>query len=201
MSEKLYSAGIMSQSFWFNEIKQLLSLKKDGYDEGEIKRMVTEENLFGAPNEYRAKRIYGYLSGRVNVIEDELSELFFSSDLSTQKLINLISVIRKDRLFFEFLYEVYREKIIIGEKKLDLSDGRSFFNHKETQDEMLSAWKDTTKRRVQSAYFNFMTEANLIRSEGQNNYTITPQLLDISLERYLTAHGEAAIVKAVTGDY
>ena len=46
-----------------------------------------------------------------------------------------------------------------------------------------------------------MTEANLLRSEGKKNYIITPPLLDIALERYLQAHGEAAIVKAITGEY
>lgn len=201
MSEKKYSAGIMSQAFWFNEFKQYLNLIKNGYSTDELKKEVIEDNLFGAPNEYRAKRMYGYISNRANDLEDNLLNLFFSSDLATQKIINLITVIRKDRLFFEFLYEVYREKIIIGEEKLDLADGKTFFNHKETQDDSLAEWKDTTKRRVQSAYFNFMTEANLLRSEGQKDYTITPPLLDIALERYLQSHGEAAIVKAVTGEY
>ena len=196
-----YSAGIMAQSFWFSEFKQFLNLIKKESNADEIKRIVIEENLFGAPNEYRAKRMYGYISNRVNVIEAELRNLFFSSDLATQKIINLISILRKDRLFFEFLYEVYREKIIIGEEKLDLADGKTFFNHKETQEDALAEWTDATKRRVQSAYFNFMTESNLLRSEGQKDYTITPPLLDIALERYLQANGETAIVKAITGEY
>ena len=201
MSEKKYSAGIMSQAFWFNEFKQYLNLIKNGYSTDELKKEVIEDNLFGAPNEYRAKRMYGYISNRANALEDNLLNLFFSSDLATQKIINLIAVIRKDRLFFEFLYEVYREKIIIGEEKLDLADGKTFFNHKETQDDLLAEWTDATKRRVQSAYFNFMTESNLLRSEGQKDYTITPPLLDIALERYLQANGETAIVKAITGEY
>ena len=201
MSEKKYSAGIMAQAFWFNEFKQYLNLIKNGYSTDELKKEVIEDNLFGAPNEYRAKRMYGYISNRANALEDNLLNLFFSSDLATQKIINLIAVIRKDRLFFEFLYEVYREKIIIGEEKLDLADGKTFFNHKETQDDSLAEWKDATKRRVQSAYFNFMTEANLLRSEGQKDYTITPPLLDIALERYLQANGETAIFKAITGEY
>ena len=54
------------------------------------KKRIIEENLFGAPNEYRARRIYGYLINRVSAVEKELADLFFSSDLATQKLINLI---------------------------------------------------------------------------------------------------------------
>ena len=201
MSEKLYSAGIMAQAFWFNELRQFLNLVKDGFDIDVIKKVVIDENLFGAPNEYRAKRMYGYISNRASVIEEDLRNLFFSSDLATQKLINLIAVIRRDRLFFEFLYEVYREKIIVGEGTLEIADGKAFFNHKESQDASFAEWKDTTKRRVQSAYYNFMTEANLLRSKGQKNYIITPPLMDIALERYLQANGETAIVKAITGEY
>ena len=133
-------------------------------------------------------------------MEKELSDLFFSSDLAAQKLINLIAVIRQDRLFFEFLYEVYREKIILGEKMLELSDARSFFNHKETQDNAILEWKDQTKRRIQSAYFNFMAEANLLEINDKKRL-ITPPLLDIALERYLRSNGETAIIKAITGEY
>ena len=201
MNENNYSAGIMSQSFWFSEVKQFLNLKKSGYNSEEIKRMVIVENLFGAPNEYRAKRMYGYIFNRANTIETELEELFFSSDLATQKIINLIAVIRKDRLFFEFLYEVYREKIIVGEQTLETAAGKTFFNLKETQDDTIAQWKDTTKRRVQSAYFNFMTESNLLRFEIQKKYAITQPILDIALEQYLRSHGETAVVKAITGEY
>ena len=201
MNENNYSAGIMSQAFWFSEVRQFLNLKKNKYNSEDIKRTVVEENLFGAPNEYRAKRIYGYILNRVNAIEPELAELFFSSDLATQKIINLIAVIRNDRLFFEFLYEVYREKIIIGEEILETAAGKTFFYLKETQDDTIAQWKDTTKRRVQSAYFNFMTESNLLRFENKKKYAITQPILDIALEQYLRSHGETAIVKAITGEY
>lgn len=200
MIEQNYSAGIMSQSFWFNEFRQLLKLKRENCEPDEMKKKVIEENLFGAPNEYRAKRIYGYLINRVSLVEKELSDLFFSSDLATQKLINLIAVLRGDRLFFEFLYEVYRDKIILGEKTLELSDGKIFFNHKETQDDNVLAWKDQTKKRVQSAYYNFMIEANLLEIVDKKKL-ITPPLLDIALENYLRSNGETAIIKAITGEY
>lgn len=200
MIEQNYSAGIMSQSFWFNEFRQLLKLKRENCEPDEMKKRVIEENLFGAPNEYRAKRIYGYLINRVSLVEKELSDLFFSSDLATQKLINLIAVLRGDRLFFEFLYEVYRDKIILGEKTLELSDGKIFFNHKETQDDNVLAWKDQTKKRVQSAYYNFMIEANLLEIVDKKKL-ITPPLLDIALENYLRSNGETAIIKAITGEY
>ena len=81
-----------------------------------------------------------------------------------------------------------------------MSDGKIFFNHKETQDDNVLAWKDQTKKRVQSAYFNFMTEANLLEIVDKKKL-ITPPLLDIALENYLRSNGETAIIKAITGEY
>ena len=105
-----YSAGLISQSFWFVEMKKVIKLIDDGKSEEEIKKMCIDENLFGAAKEYRAKRIYGYIWNRAKRLDKTLIDLFCTSDLATQKVINLIAILRSDRLFFEFMFEVYREK-------------------------------------------------------------------------------------------
>ena len=56
-----YSAGLISQSFWFVEIKKIINLINNGMAENEIKKLCIDENLFGVMKEYRAKRIYGYI--------------------------------------------------------------------------------------------------------------------------------------------
>ena len=114
MVEETYSAGLISQSFWFVEMKKVIKLIDDGKSEEEIKKMCIEENLFGAAKEYRAKRIYGYIWNRAKRLDKTLIDLFCTSDLATQKVINLIAILRSDRLFFEFMFEVYREKNIFG---------------------------------------------------------------------------------------
>lgn len=193
-----YSAGLMSQSFWFVEFKKYLKLVNNGKSPDELKQMVVVENLFGAPNEYRAKRYYGYISTRASRLDSKGLELFWDSDLQTQKLINLICVLRGDRLFFEFLYEVYREKIILGAEYLEPADGRIFFKNKGVQSEVVEGWTDSTRRKVQNCYFNFMTDCGLL-TDLEGKKAISPPLLDIALERYLLASGEENMVKAITG--
>ena len=145
-----YSAGLMSQSFWFVEFKKYLKLLREGNTPEEIKDLIIAGNLYGAPNENRARRIYGYISNRVALLNEQGSNLFFSSDLNTQKLLNLICIIRGDRLFFEFLNEVYREKNMLGFEYLEISDAKKFFTEKERQSDVVSNWNDTTKRKLQS---------------------------------------------------
>lgn len=198
MIKEAYSAGLISQSFWFIEIKKVLRLVHEGRTESEIKKISIEENLFGAANEYRAKRIYGYIWNRAQHLDDKIIEMFFGSDLSTQKIINLIAILRSDRLFFDFVYEVYREKNILGITTLEDSDVNIFFGNKEIQDENIAKWTDGTKKRLRSCYFNFLIDANLITITNKEK-TITPPILDIAVERYLELTGNSAIVKAITG--
>ena len=110
MVEKAYSAGLVSQSFWFVEMKKVIKLIDSGKNEEDIKKICIDENLFGAAKEYRAKRMYGYICNRTKKLDKALIDLFCTSDLATQKIINLIAILRSDRLFFEFMFEVYREK-------------------------------------------------------------------------------------------
>ena len=104
----------------------------------------------------------------------------------------------KNCIFFEFLFDVYREKIILGIPIMETRDANIFFNNKEVQSAEVEAWKDTTKRKLRSCYFNFMVDANLLAPDGKTR-RITPPILDIALERHLEAKGDSAMIKAITG--
>lgn len=193
-----YSAGLVSQSFWFVEIKKIIKLINDGMTEEEIKKLCINENLFGAMKEYRAKRIYGYIWNRTKRLDKAMIELFCSSDIATQKVINLISILKSDRLFLEFMFEVYREKNILGVNVIEDSDVNIFFKNKEIQSEDVAAWSDATKRRLRSIYINYLIDSNFL-TVVEKKKTITPPILDIALERYLEANGDDTILKAITG--
>lgn len=128
ISELPYSAGLMSQSCWFIEFKKIVQLIAEGKTDEEIKAECLENNLLGAVKEYRAKRMYGYLVNRAGMLDEQLLSLLMSGDLGTQKIINLIAILRGDRLFFEFLYEVYRENILMGQPQIEDADVSLFFS-------------------------------------------------------------------------
>ncbi len=193
-----YSSGLMSQSFWFVEFKNVVKLRSKGMEYADIKKKCIEENIFGAAKEYRALRMAGYIINRVKEMDEELVQLFCASDVATQKLINLLIIVRMDRLFFEFLYEVYREKVILGAECITELDVNVFFTQKEAQSELIAGWKDSTKKHLRSNYLSFMADANLL-TIMEKKRTITPPILDVALERYLKSRDEDAMVKALTG--
>ena len=194
----IYSAGLMSQSFWFIEFKKVVKLISEGKSLSQVKDISIEENLFGAANAYRARRIAAYLVNRASTLDQTEVRLFAESDVATQKLLNIIAILRTDRLFFEFLFEVYREKVILGIPTIDDSDASIFFKNIVVQSAEIEAWKDTTKKKLQRCYFNYMIDANLLVIDEKVR-RITPPILDAALERHLEAKGEEYMIKAITG--
>lgn len=193
-----YSSGLVSESFWFIEFRKIIKLKHEGKTWDEIKDLCLTDNLLGISKEYRAKRNYGYLKNRIDALDTGLIEVFIHADLNTQKIINLIAIAKKNRLFFEFLYEVYREKVQMGAPELTESDINIFYKNKQSQDDDVSMWTDVTLRRLRSTYMNFLTDAGLLTVSSKEK-RVTPPILDITLENYLKDNGDNQMVKAITG--
>ena len=198
IQELPYSAGLMSQSCWFIEFKKIIQLIADGKTEGEIRTECLENNLLGAVKEYRAKRVYGYLIARAKMLDKEGVRLFVNSDLATQKMLNLVAILRGDRLFFEFVYEVYREKVILGQIEMEDKDFNVFFRTKGGQSELVENWNDSTKKHLKSNYMTCMVDAGLLRPEGRKRM-ITKPIVDNSLVWYLKDSGDQAVLAAITG--
>lgn len=198
VQELPYSAGLMSQSCWFIEFKKLVQLIADGKSEDEIRQECLENNLFGYAKEYRAKRVYGYLTNRAKMLDQPLIDMFMSGDVHTQKLINLIAIVRGDRLFFEFLFEVYREKNILGHDQLEDADFNVFFREKGNQSEVVDAWSESTKKHLRSNYSTCMLDASLIRVEGKKRI-ITQPIVDTQLMNYMKDCGEEPLLRAIMG--
>lgn len=199
--EEKYNAGLMSQSFWFIEFKKIVQIYHEGNDYNEIKRQCLEENLFGAINPYRGKRMGGYLLTRLKSMDERLIEIFVNADIATQKLINLVTVMNTNRLFFEFVYEVYRNKLLIGESSIDLKDCNIFFSQKESQNDDIASWNETTRKRLKSLFLNFLIEADLVKwtDDKKQSRSINRVFVSMPLESYLKSTN-VSMYKAIAGE-
>lgn len=199
--ESKYNAGLMAQSFWFIEFKKIVQLYHEGNDYEEIKRQCVEENLLSAVNPNREQRMCGYLLTRLKSMDERLVEIFVNADIATQKLINLVTVMNTNRLFFEFVYEVYRNKLLIGERSIDLKDGNIFFSQKESQNEDLASWSESTKKKLRSLFLNLLIEADLVKwdDDKKKNRSINRVFVSMPLENYLKSTN-VSIYKAIAGE-
>ena len=198
MNKKPYSAGAVKHSFWFMEFRNVVSLRAEGKTWDEIKQLNEDENIFGAPTPLRANQIWSTVSGRIKCLDDSFYPVFQSCDVSAQKLFALVAAMAYDTLFAEFVYEVIREKLIIGSNEYADSDIRIFFKNKQEQDEKVAKWTDVTTKRLGACYKTLLFEAGLT-DKGKDLRKIFKPILDPAMERWLLDQNMEYYVKALTG--
>ena len=170
---------------------------QEGRTEEEIRLLQDKDNIFLAPSTAYGIKIIGEVSKRAKALPKEIVNMFFNLNISDQKIVNLLGIMMTDRLFSEFIYEVYREDIIIGKEIFEESSIRVFFNNKSEQSEKVSAYTDQTKRRLSGAYKTYLKEANLLIEE--NGFTIPQTNFRSSLETVMKAPSLYPYFKALTG--
>ena len=105
-----------------------------------------------------------------------------------------------DTLFFDFMYEVIREKFIIGNNELNDSDIRIFFKYKQSQSEKAAAWTDATFQRLARCYKTMLFESGLAtKKKAGIPHTIFKPVLNIQLQQWLETHEMELIAKTLMG--
>ncbi len=197
MTRREYSAGAVKFSFWFMEFKVVVRLLAEGMTLDEIKEKNQKENIFGAPTTIRAGQIFSTVSARIKTLDVSFYSIFMESDLATQKLFALAGAMAHDTLFFDFVYEVVREKLIIGSNEFSDSDINIFFKNKQLQDEKVAKWTDATLNRLGKTYKTLLFEAGLT-DKGTPRIILKP-ILDPVMEHWLFDNDMEPIAKALTG--
>ena len=198
MERREYSAGAVKHSFGIMEFRKVVQLLSEGKTLDEIKKLNQEENIFGAPTVMRATQIFNTVSARIKMLDESFYPVFVTSEVSTQKLFNLVATMAYDTLFGEFVYEVIREKMIIGNDEFADSDIRVFFKNKQLQDEKVAEWTDATLKRLGACYKTLLYEAGMT-DKGKECRKILKPILDPVMANWLKDHDMEIMVKALTG--
>jgi hypothetical protein len=198
MGRKEYSAGMVKLSFWFSEFKKMISLLNSGKTLPEIKSLNLKENIFSAPTEARAIQIFNTVSTRVKALDQGFYSLFEDCDITNQKLIALIAVMESDSLFFDFMYEVYREKLIIGIDEISDSDISVFLKDKQVQNDRVAKWTDYTLKRLGACYRTILMEAGILERTTGSRKIIKP-IMERALDQKLKDSGMEITLRVLLG--
>lgn len=199
MGKREYSAGIVSKGFWFLEFKKYLELLKNENNENDIRKIQDEENIFSAPSKDYGKRIISEINKRIKILPEGIKELFFKSDTGTQKIINLLSIMGTDKLFFEYVYNSYRNELLLGTKEYNPGIVMKFLKEKAEQNEEVAKFSEKTLKRMQGTYGNYLKEAGLL--EEKNKEILYGKVyLDYELEKLLRENNMEIYIKTLKGE-
>lgn len=163
----LYSSGIADQLFWFVETRETAKLLKNNSSEV-VDKMVYESNIYQQNQFKRMRREYNTIKKRLNALPEELFEELIRTDVNTAKIIVFISIMATNLLLFEFVYEVYQDKIRMGETEMTDKDFNVFFSNKIKQSKKVAGWSDSVIAKLKQIYAKYLYEAGLIEGTKYN---------------------------------
>lgn len=193
-----YSAGLTSKLFWLQESRKTAGYILKGYSKEDIRDIAWKENVYQVKAEYRAYEVLNGTYRRVSALPEAVLRVFVCSDAETAKVLNLIAILMDSRLFFEFLHEVYDEKIRLGEKEITDRDLNVFFSDKAIQSDVVAGWTDTAVRKLKQCFTRMMFEAGLLENSAKPR-NIKRVHIDYRTEELLIANGMGEYLKVVRG--
>lgn len=190
---------MVSSSFWFLESRKVAELMLEGFSKDEIMSIALEDNIFQVETEKRTKEITNGVYRRLKLFPEEVLEYFTRADVNSAKVFVLISVLKVDRLFFEFMYEVFREHIILGNLTLKNKDYDMFFDNKSYQSDIVNGWVDETIARLKRGYKNMLSEAGVLDTSKKEKTIIVP-FVDLRFKDILIKNDLGPYLYAITGE-
>ena len=197
VNELQYKSTIKSMPFFFLETKKASNLVLQGFKDDQIKKSAVEDNIFQVKTEDRKKAIASITLKRLNVLDEYLLQRLVHGDVETGKLIVLYAIMKTDRLFFEFMNEVFREKLIIKDYIIADKDYNHFFDRKKEQSERVGSWAESTFYKLKQVYNRILFEAGLIKINKERK--IVKPFLEQSLIDHLKRKDEEIIIKILLG--
>lgn len=196
MANKLgYSATLTSDAFLYYELKQVLKLKKKGLCDTEIRKLVLEDNIFQYKSKKSQSRLLSSVMRRVRILDDNLIDMVINEPIEVGKIVNLYSIMKTSRLFFEFMNEVVREKFEFNYEVLEKKDINIFFTSKSEQSETVADWSEETIGKIKQVIFKILYEVEIVENikTGKLNRLIIPP----ELKEYLIALGDKIYLQAM----
>lgn len=188
-----YKTSIKGTSFWYNESIKTVKLMLKGLSKTEINTLTSNENTYQVATRTRSKTISNTTYNRMSIYDNKLLEMFINADVTTSKIMVMISIIRTDRLFYEYMYDVYREHRLLGDKKLTRLEMDKFMEQKKIESEKISKWSTEVIKRLERAYFTFMRESGLLTEDN----LINDIYIDYEVQKELEKEGFKEILDII----
>ncbi|MGT2616367.1 DUF1819 family protein [Clostridium perfringens] len=193
-----YKSTIKSRTYLYKETKKAISLINKGLDVDGIKGKSLEDNIFQLESEARKKEVASIITSRIKGLDPYILDKIENSNIETSKILVLYAIAKTDRLFFEFLNEVYKEKIVLKDFYIRDKDFSVFFQSKKEQSEKVDSWSEYTFKKLKQVYIRILFESGLIGNQKGDRKIVVP-IIDSDVKEYLYEIGSKPYADAILG--
>lgn len=193
-----YKSTIKSKPYLYKETKKASSLINKGLKVEEIKGKSIEDNIFQLESEARKKEVASIITARLKKLDEHIIYSIENSNIETSKILVLYAILKTDRLFFEFINEVYKEKILLKDLFIRDKDFGVFFQNKREQSERVASWSEYTFKKLKQVYIRILFESGLIVNQNGDREIRIP-IIESEIKDYLYSIGDSVYLNAILG--
>ncbi|MEG0408324.1 MAG: DUF1819 family protein [Bacilli bacterium] len=193
-----YKSTIKSRPYLYKETKKASSLVNKGLGVGCIKEKSLEDNIFQLESEARKKEVASIITARLKDLDKQIIYNIENSNIETSKILVLYAILKTDRLFFDFINEVYKEKIVLKDLFIRDKDFSVFFQNKREQSEKVASWSEYTFKKLKQVYIRILFESGLIANQKGDREIKIP-IIESEVKDYLYSIGDSVYLNAILG--
>ena len=189
MNRKPYSSAIKKTPFKYPIAKKIAKLMLDGLDRNEVYEKCFNENYIEIESEQRRREITNVIYDRLCVLDSFLLSEFYNGDVATSKFLLVYAIAKTDPLFFDFLFEKYREALMGDRNYLSIDDFDNFFEAKKQTDVIVAKWGAFTLECLTKGYRNILVDSGMGHRE-RKNIVVNKLMIHPTVEEHLDLIGD-----------
>lgn len=190
-----YKSTIKSRPYLYKETKKAATHINKGLPIENLKEKSLEDNIFQVESEARKRELASIIITRLKTLDEYLINKIENSNIETSKIIVIYAIMKTDKLFFEFMNEVYKEKLLLRDLYIRDKDFNTFFQSKREQSKKVASWTEITFKKLKQVYIRVLFESGLIENQKGDKKIKTP-----ILESDVKVHIEKVYIDAILGE-
>ena len=198
MNKKPYSSAIKKTPYKYMISKKVAKLMLDKLDRNEVFNECFTNNYIELDSVDRRREVTNVIYERLLTLDDFLLNQFYNGDVATSKFILVYAIAKYDSLFFDFMFEIYREALLGNKNYISLDDFDNFFVAKKEVDGIVAKWSNTTINDLSQGYRNIIVESGLGKRVVKNLHVVKP-LIHPEVEEHIMLIGDKEYLKAIMG--
>ena len=199
MNKKVYSSSIKKTPFKYAISKKIAKLIIDGYGRQEVFDKCYMQNYLEIESQDRRKEITNVVYLRLINIDEFLIRQFYESDVETSKFILVYAIAKSDELFFDFMFEIYREALLGNNGYISVDDFDNFFAAKKETDLIVATWGYFTIDQLAKGYRNILVESGM-GVRDRRSIRVTKLMVHPVVQDYIKQIGDSEYLKALLGE-
>ncbi len=198
MNKKEYSSSLKKTPYKYLIAKKIAKLMLNNMDRAEVFNDCYNNNYIEIDSTERRREIINIIYERLISLDSFLLHQFYEGDLATSKFLLVYAIAKSDRLFFDFLFEVYREALIGERNYISLDDFDHFFAVKKENDQIVAKWGAYTISQLAKGYRAILVDSGLGERE-KRNIKVIRVMIHPMVEEHLKMLGDTEYLKALLG--